>query len=255
MYYRPDGFQERKQNTWYATILIILIPLFIFSASVNMVTRVADGYQWKFEKNASIQAEDEKADVITLQSKEIYIDESVLAQNIADYINGKSDEILTYNPEDELKEYYMEKAPDVTANDYAALDRLKVFDLILLVLAVLSFGWIVYMFIELVRIGDYDSKAMFRDKLKKSYIVLAAFEVIMFIYAGIHPVYHFVNEKILGLSYGSSDLLMNMLGEGFQTWMAVFILGVSICVTAVVSYIILVTTKPRDVFNERRYFR
>lgn len=254
MYYRPDGFTERKQNTWYYTILIVLIPLFIFSASVNMVTRVADGYQWQMNKNAEIKAEDEKADVTTLSDVEIFLSEEQLAANIAGYINGREDKILTYDPEDELVDYYKARAHHVTDNDYAGLKVLKIVDLILLSLAVLSFLYIAYMYFVLVR-GGYDTKAILRDKLKKSFAVLGGMELVMLIYTGIKPVYHFINGHIFGLDYGKSDLLMNLFGDGFPFAMAIFILGISIFVGAVLSYIILVSTKPRDVFNERRYFR
>ncbi len=254
MYFKPDGYQERKQNNWYVTILIVLIPLFIFSASVNMVTRVGDGYEWRFNKNAEIKAEDEKAAVKTLQELEIYIDEATLAGNIADYINGKSDKVLTYAPMDELADYYKARAPKMTQNDYDALHALKILDGILLAFAALSFLWSAYMSFRLIR-GGYETKEILRNKLLKSFLVLGAFEAVMLIYTGVKPVFHFVNGKMLGLSYGENDFLMNLLGSGFPLSMALFILGVSLIVSAVIFYIIWVCTKPRDIFNERRYFR
>ena len=50
MYYVPDGYQRKKPSRWYASLLIALIPLFIFSLVLNVITRVPDMYEWKVNK-------------------------------------------------------------------------------------------------------------------------------------------------------------------------------------------------------------
>ena len=166
MYYVPDGYQRKKPSRWYASLLIALIPLFIFSLVLNVITRVPDMYEWKFNKTIEAKQALEDGEELPLQTLEeagIFVEPAEMAQQISDYMKGSADSFYAVNKTNELYDYYIGKAASFTDDDYGILDRVKLFDNITVVLGIMSFIASVMIFLVLVK-GGYDTKALYRRK-------------------------------------------------------------------------------------------
>lgn len=255
MYYIPDGYQKKQPSRWYASLLIIMIPLFVFSLVVNAVTKVPDMYEWKFNKTIEMQADLKEGEMLSVESLEdagIYIEPNQMAQQISDYMKGNTDRFYTVDPEDELYDYYIGKATEFSEADYSILDKLKVFDNILAVLGILSFIGSLIIFWILVKDG-YTTKALYRRKFLWSMAVMLGIVIVVLIYAFIPPITAFANNSIFDIAEGT--VLGCILGTDILKNAALVITAGCILVSLAVMYVTWLCTKSRDIFNERRYFR
>lgn len=255
MYYVPDGYQRKKPSRWYASLLIALIPLFIFSLVLNVITRVPDMYEWKFNKTIEAKQALEDGEELPLQTLEeagIFVEPAEMAQQISDYMKGSADSFYAVNKTNELYDYYIGKAASFTDDDYGILDRVKLFDNITVVLGIMSFIASVMIFLVLVK-GGYDTKALYRRKFVWSMAVMLGIILVVLVYGFIPPVTGFVNHTVLGIPQGT--VLSQILGTQILKNAALVITTGCVIVSLAVMYVTWLCTKSRDIFNERRYFR
>ena len=71
----------------------------------------------------------------------------------------------------------------------------------------------------------------------------------------IAPVRASVADVLFGIRFGEGDILPQIMGSNIVAAAGVLEIIICFAVTLVLFYIVWVSTKPRDVFNERRYFR
>ena len=255
MYYVPDGYQRKKPSRWYASLLIATIPLFIFSLVVNVITRVPDMYEWKFNRIIEASEELEEGQELPLQTLEeagIFVEPAEMAGQISDYVGGSTDSLYAVSKTNELYDYYIGKAAVFTESDYGILDRLKLFDNITAVLGIMSFIASVAIFMILVK-GGYDTKALNRRKFVWSMAAMLGVVLVTAVYGFVPPVTGFINHTVLGIPHGA--VLSQILGTQILKNAAIVITAGCILVSAAVMYITWLCTKSRDIFNERRYFR
>ncbi len=255
MYYVPDGYQRKKPSRWYASLLIALIPIFIFSLVVNVITRVPDMYEWKLTKTiekSNELSDEEKLPVKTLEEAGIFVEPEEMAQQISSYMKGNTDSFYAVNKSDELYDYYIGKAATFTKADYSILDKLKVFDNIAAALGILSFIASLLIFVLLVKSG-YETKALYRRKFLWSMVVMLGMILVIGIYGFIHPVTAYINQMVLGIQ--QEAVLSQIFGGGILKTAAAVIAAGCVLVSLAVMYITWLNTKSRDIFNERRYFR
>ncbi len=255
MYYVPDGYQRKKPSRWYASLLIAMIPLFVFSLVVNVITRVPDMYEWKFNRTITASQELEEGQKLPLQTLEeagIFVEPAEMAQQISDYINGSADSLYAVNKSNELYDYYIGKAAEFTEADLEILDRVKLFDNVMAVPGIISLiaGFVI--FAMLVREG-YEGKALYRRKFVWSMAVMLGIVLAVIIYGFVPPVTGFINHTVLGIQQGT--VLSQILGAQILKNAAIVITAGCILVSAAVMYITWLCTKSRDIFNERRYFK
>ncbi len=255
MYYVPDGYQRKKRSRWYASLLIATIPLFIFSLVVNVITRVPDMYEWKFNRTIAASQELEEGQELSLQTLEeagIFVEPAEMAGQISDYVRGSTDSLYAVNKTNELYDYYIGRAAVFTEADYCILDRVKLFDNITAVLGIMSFIANVAIFMILVK-GGYDTKALYRRKFVWSMAAMLGIVLAVAVYGFIPPVTGFINHTVLGIPQGA--VLSQILGTQILKNAAIVITAGCILVSAAVMYITWLCTKSRDIFNERRYFK
>lgn len=255
MYYVPDGYQRKKPSRWYASLLIALIPLFIFSLVVNVITRVPDMYEWKFNKTIEAEQaleEGQQLPVKTLEEAGVFVEPAEMAQQISDYMKGSADSLYTVNRSDELYDYYIGRAAEFAVDDYSILDKVKAFDNILAVLGILSLIGSVIIFTVLVKDG-YETKALYRKKFLWSMVVMLGIILAVCIYGFISPVTGIINNSVLGIPEGT--VLSQILGTQILKNAALTISAGCIMVSLAIMYVTWLCTKSRDIFNERRYFR
>ena len=41
---------SKDRTRWYVLILVVLIPFFVFTVSLNASTRIADAYKWEMDR-------------------------------------------------------------------------------------------------------------------------------------------------------------------------------------------------------------
>ena len=255
MYYVPDGYQQKKPGRWYASLLIVLIPIFIFSLVVNVITRAPDMYEWKLTKTieeSNELSDGEKLPVKTLEEAGIFIEPEEMAQQISSYMKGNTDSFYAVNKSDELYDYYISKAVTFTDADYSILDKVKLLDNIAAVLGIISFMVAVFIFILLVKSG-YKTKALYRRKFLWAMALMLGMILAVCIYGFIPPVTACINHTVLGLQ--QEAVLSQIFGSGILKTAAAVITAGCILVSLAVMYITWLYTKSRDIFNERRYFR
>ena len=255
MYYVPDGYQRKKPSRWYASLLIALIPMFIFSLVVNVITRVPDMYEWKFNKTIEAKQELEEGQQMPLQTLEeagIFVEPEEMAQQISDYMRGSADSLYAVNKTNELYDYYIGKAAKFTESDYGILDRVKLFDNITAVLGIISFIASVAIFMMLVK-GGYETKALYRRKFVWSMAAMLGVILALLVYGFIPPLTAFINHTVLGIPQGT--VLSKILGTQILKNAAMVITAGCIIVSLAIMYVTWLCTKSRDIFNERRYFK
>ncbi len=202
------------------------IPLFITALCINLVTRLPDAYVHNIRSEG-------------LSEEGIYISGEELGNEISRFMRGADNSISTIDPQDELYEYYKNFAADFSGKDYALLRGIKTADDILAVLGGLALLWSVIMFIYHVREG-YETKHNMRRLFLISLIVEAGL---------------LLAALIAALRMKPGDMLSFLFPARFPCMVIAYAAAVSALVTAIIAYIIWYFTKPRDTFNERRYFR
>ena len=246
MYYKPVSYtRHRKKILWYHALLVGMIPILIYALSINVVTRAPDGYVRDINKAADSQE--------MLEEAGIYLTPDELGAGISDFMKGRSDRIDTVNKDDELYEYYQVLNNEFTENDYRLLGSLRMFDNILAVLGLISLIWFVIMFSYHVR-DSYETKENLRKLFLISLPVQAVFQVVTIVAVAVRPARDLLLNAA-GVTFTENDLLPRIFSGRLPVNMAIYILIGTVILTAILAYIIWVTTKPRNTFNERRYFR
>lgn len=254
MYSNVRSSRSSRKLKWYSKILVILIPLVVFSISINAVTRVADAYNWKMVKVQEQAVSEKPGDAQVLSAMGIYVDAGVLSHEISDLMKHKAKEIVTLDKDNEYYEFYLPTKADFTENDYRLLKKIRTIDDILLVLAVLSAVWIFLISFFHVREG-YETKKQLRKLYLASLGVQLLLQSILFAFVFQPSLKGVFITKFLGISFTEGDLFPALFLNGLGPVVAVAQLGLVCAVTLVIFYIVWICTKPRDIFNERRYFR
>lgn len=254
MYSKTRSKKTSQRPAWYVAILVIVIPVFVIAVSFNCAVRIADAYNWQMDKIQEQAASEDPGNAVTLNELDIYVDTAVLSSEISDFMKHKSSELETLDRENELYDYYVASAASFSDMDYHALKAVRTAADILAILGIAAFIWIAVMFMYHIREG-YRTKHTFRRIFLASLIVQAVLQAVFAVVFAAAPVRRTVTAALFGISLSEGDLLPAVLGSNIAAVMVVFELGICIAVTAIMFYIIWVCTKPRDVFNERRYFR
>ena len=255
MYYRPyNTGRNRKRILWYHALLVGMIPILIYAASINVVTRAPDGYKSSINKVQEIAQSDDPGSRETLEEIGIYLSAEELGINISDYMKGKTDRIETVNPDDELHEYYDVVNNEFSDNDYKVLGFVKMLDNILAGLGIICLIWFIIMFVYHIR-DSYDTKSNLRKLFLISLPVQAGIQVISVVSVAVKPVRNAILNRAIGVTFSEEDILPQIFEKSLPVHMAVYIFIGSVILTLILAYIIWVTTKPRNTFNERRYFR
>ncbi len=255
MYYRPYGYgRNRKRIMWYHALLAGMIPILIYALCINAVTRVPDAYVHDIKKVQVVAESDKPGDAETLEEIGIYLGPEELGTEVSDYMKGKTDSIRTVDPEDEMYEYYNVLNNEFSKNDYMLFDAVRMLDNILAVLGIISLIWFVIMFIYHIR-DSYETKKNLRKLFLISLPVQVLFQAVTFVCVAVAPVRSFLLERIAGVTFDKEDLVPQIFSDTLPVSMAVYILIGTVLITGILAYIVWATTKPRNTFNERRYFR
>ena len=254
MYSNVRSSRSRRKLKWYSKIIVILIPLVIFSISINATTRVADAYNWKMVKVQEQAASEKPGDAQVLSAMGIYVDTGVLSHEISDFMKHKAKEIVTLDKENEYYDFYLPTKADFSENDYRLLKKVRIIDDILLALAVLSAIWVFLISFFHVREG-YETKKQLRKLYLISLAVQLAGQCIVFAFMMQPSLKNLFMSRILGVTFAEGDLVPGLFLNGLAPVIAVAQLGLTAAVTLIIFYIVWICTKPRDIFNERRYFR
>lgn len=244
----------KYRNRWYATILVVLIPIMVIGISFNAAFRIADAYKWQMDKIQEKAASEDPGDTKTLSALGIYVDTENLSNEISDFMKHKSNTIETLDKENELYEVYLPTKASFSDNDYHVLRTFRITADILLVLAIICAGWTAWMFLYHIREG-YKAKSNFRKIFLKSLAFQGIFQVVMGIVFLIRPVRSVLAEKVLGITKDAADLLPQIMGGDLMQVLMVLEFLICLVITGILFYVTWVCTKPIDVFNERRYFR
>lgn len=245
---------SKDRIRWYVLILVVLIPFFVFAVSLNASTRIADAYKWQMDRIQEQASSEDPGSAKLLRELNIYVGTDSLSSQISAFMKHKTDEIKTLDREDEMYDYYLADAAGFSEMDYHALRVVRTTDDILLVLGILAFVWSVIMFMYHIREG-YAAKAVFRRIFLISLAVQLISQTILGVLLMIPSVRNAVSDVLFGIRFGEGDILPQIMGSDLVTAAGVLEIILCLAVTIILFYIVWVSTKPRDVFNERRYFR
>lgn len=245
---------SKDRTRWYVLILVVLIPFFVFTVSLNASTRIADAYKWEMDRIQEQADSENPGDAKLLRELNIYVETDSLSSQISAFMKHKTNEIQTLDRNDEMYDYYLADAAEFSEMDYHALKVMRTIDDVLLVLGILSFVWAAMMFMYHIRDG-YASKAAFRRIFLISVAVQFVCQAVLGALLMIAPVRASVSDVLFGIRFGEGDILPQIMGSNIVAAAGVLEIIICFAVTLVLFYIVWVSTKPRDVFNERRYFR
>ena len=103
--------------------------------------------------------------------------------------------------------------------------------------------------------GQLETKKNLRKLFLISLPVQALFQVITIVSVAVGPVRSFMLGRVIGVEFNDEDLVPQIFSDQLPVMMAVYILIGTVLITGILAYVIWATTKPRNTFNERRYFR